>query len=468
MFQPRIFMAALFFTNLARNIEIGANCYALDLDDRRIILDAGAHPRHDGPEGAPLLTEIADDSAEAIILSHAHQDHLGSLPLVMRRHPRALVFMSEPTRILADVMLHNSVNVMSRKTEDGTMAAPLFSHREVDTGTRRWRPAPLGRRFDLTGNRLRPDEQAEVSVEFFDAGHILGSVGTMIRAADRSVFYTGDVNFDDQTIMRGARFPEEEPLDVLVIETTRGDSPTPETFRRADEEQRFGLALQAALAKGGSVLVPLFALGKTQEVLAMMHGFRRQGLLTGEPIYIGGLSTKLTEIYDRLAKDVPRQKSELQILDAVAPYTLAGREGQNTAIRPGRIYGLSSGMMTEQTLSNVLARKMLSDPKQAIFFVGYSDPESAAGRIRAAAPGASVQLTAGGAPQRVACDVEQFSFSAHASREALRAYVNRVRPKTVVLVHGDRPAVAWFQGVLATDLPGTRIISPTPGETIEL
>ena len=459
-------MAAITLTNLTRATEIGANSYSLEIAGKRLVLDSGMHPKYDGEAALPLLNLLPDDSVDAIILSHAHQDHLGSLPVLMRRQPRAPVFMTEATRQLSDVMLHNSVNVMGKRRDEGN-AAPLFSHREVDFAARRWSPVPIQQRFDLLGDRLRPDEEADVSVEFFDAGHILGSVGTMIRGDGRSVFYTGDVNFENQTIMRGARFPE-EPVDVLIIEATRGDSPTPEGFTRELEEQRFGMALQAAFTRGGSALVPLFALGKTQEVLAMIHQFRRKGVIKESPVYIGGLSTKLTEIYDALAHHTPRQKHDLQLLDSVAPFVLAGQEALSAQLRPGRIYALSSGMMTEKTLSNSFARQVLSDPAQSLYFVGYADPESPAGKIRATPQGGTVQLSPEFAPQPMDCVVEQFSFSAHASRESLRAYIQRAQPKTVVLVHGDPPAIAWFAEVIKEDLPGTRVIVPPPGEPVEL
>ncbi|RYD62104.1 MAG: MBL fold metallo-hydrolase, partial [Verrucomicrobiaceae bacterium] len=357
--------------------EIGANSYSLEIAGKRLVLDSGMHPRYDGDAALPLLNLLPDDSVDAVLLSHAHQDHLGSLPVLMRRQPRAPVFMTEATRQLSDVMLHNSVNVMGKRRDEG-LGAPLFSHREVDFAARRWATVPIQQRFSLKGERLRPDEDSEVSIEFFDAGHILGSVGTMVRAEGRSVFYTGDVNFENQTIMRAARFPE-EPLDVLIIETTRGDSPTPEEFTRAAEEKRFGEALQAAFARGGSAMVPLFALGKTQEILAMIYQFRREGVIPETPVYIGGLSTKLTEIYDALAHHTPRQKHDLQLLESVNPFVLAGQEALTAQLRPGRIYALSSGTMTEKTLSSSFARQVLSDPTQSLYFVGYADPESPAG-----------------------------------------------------------------------------------------
>jgi len=238
-------MGGLIFTNLTRQIEIGANCYCLDLAGKRIVLDSGLHPRFDGAAALPDFSHLPDGTADAIVLSHAHQDHVGSMPVLMRRQPQAPVFMTEATRLLSDVMLHNSVNVMMKKREEGVTEYPLFTHREVDIAFKRWRPIPLRTRFDVTGERLLPGEDAELSLEFFDAGHILGSVGTLIRAQGRQIFYTGDVQFDDQTIMQGAQFPEEE-LDVLIIETTRGDRATPQGFTREGEELRFAQAIKTA------------------------------------------------------------------------------------------------------------------------------------------------------------------------------------------------------------------------------
>ena len=462
------FMGSFTFTNLTRAVEIGANCYALDLAGQRLVLDAGMHPKFDGADATPNLSLLDDGSVEAIVLSHAHQDHIGSLPVLQRRQPQAPVFMTEATRQLGDVMLHNSVNVMLKKRDEGVSDYPLFAHRELDLAIKRWRAAPLRTRFDLTGERLDPRDDAPVSIEFFDAGHILGSVGTLIRAHGRTIFYTGDVQFEDQTIMQAARFPE-EPLDVLIMETTRGDRGTPEGFTRAGEEQRLATAIAQAFARGGAVLIPTFALGKTQEVLALFYEFRHRGWLSGDcPIYIGGLGAKLTEIHDRLAGQTPRLRPDLRLLEATAPFVLAGQGAGLMPVKPHRLYALSSGMMTEKTVSNIVARQVLSAPLHTLLFIGYADPDSPAGKIRAAAPGDLVQLEPDLAPQPLACHVDRFNFSGHASRESLRAYVNKVRPKKIILVHGDEAAGAWFRAALTADLPGSEILTPTPGEPLEI
>jgi Cft2 family RNA processing exonuclease len=158
----------------------------------------------------------------------------------------------------------------------------------------------------------------------------------------------------------------------------------------------------------------------------------------------------------------------LQLLEEVAPFVLNGQTIHDSPARSGRLYALSSGMMTPKTLSNIFARRVIEDPQHSIFFVGYADPESPAGLLKAAKPGDLVTLDPDEPPQRLACNIEQFQFSAHASRESIITYVKKLAPKKIVLVHGDVPAVEWTRSQLAAALPGSEVIVPTPGVELEL
>jgi Cft2 family RNA processing exonuclease len=451
------------FWNLTRDVEIGANSYLLRTKGKSIILDSGLHPKKEGFAAIPNFQPVSEGGVDSIIVTHAHQDHVGTLPFLTRREPKARVFMTEPTTRIADVMLHNSVNVMLRQKEDhGIPNYPLFTHRGVEFSRQSWQPCMVGRRYDLSGERT-----SEMTFEFFHSGHILGAAGVIIRAEGKSIFYTGDVNFENQTLIRGANFPERS-VDVLVMETTRGDSPTPLGYTRANEEERLLRAIRDAFGRGGSVTIPLFALGKTQELLAMFWRMRLRGLLAPVPIYIGGLSTKLSGLYDAMSHNAQRAHSELQLLQELAPYVLSGNEVYSISPRKKCIFALSSGMMTENTLSNLFARRVLGDENQSLFFVGYSDPESPAGRIRASHQGDEVVLDHKFPPIKLRCHIEEFSFSAHASRESLLTYAIGLRPKKIILVHGDRPAVEWFQLKLYRELPETDVIIPEPGKGITL
>jgi Cft2 family RNA processing exonuclease len=255
---------------------------------------------------------------------------------------------------------------------------------------------------------------------------------------------------------------------VLVTETTRGAQPRPEGFTREKEVERLAAAIEQTFAQGGAVLMPVFAMGKTQELLAQLHFFQRSRRLPETPIYIGGLGRSFTDIYDRLAGRTRRQHSRLNLLETVAPQVMDGRRARDFSPKRGHIYLISSGMMTENTLSNIFAQEFLAHERHSIFFVGYCDPDSPAGRLRATPPGKEVVMNNQYGPQPVRCRVEHFDFTAHAQRDDLANYIVETNPRTCVLVHGDKLALEWFQHELATRAPGMQVIIPPPGEGIEL
>src|SRR5437016_11427070 len=127
----------------------------------RLVLDCGMHPKETGEDALPNFKAIAGREIEAILVSHAHQDHIGTLPVLMRRQPQARVFMTEPTAEIGNVLLHNSVNVMTRQREELGPAAtglyPLFTHRETDRVADRWQYCALRQPYSLSGERSAQD-----------------------------------------------------------------------------------------------------------------------------------------------------------------------------------------------------------------------------------------------------------------------------------------------------------------------
>jgi Cft2 family RNA processing exonuclease len=453
------------FINLTRHTEIGANSYYLEAGGARLILDCGMHPKEVGENALPNWKPIEGRSIDAILITHAHQDHIGTLPVLMRYQPHARVFMTEATNEIGSLLLHNSVNVMTRQREElGLTIYPLFGHRETDRARDQWRLCQYQQPYTTKGERV--GDEGALTFEFWDAGHVLGSSGILLRAEGRTIFYTGDVNFDDQTIMQSAIFPQSE-IEVLIMECTRGDNPEPAGWSRESEEQKLADAIEATFSRGGCALIPVFALGKTQEALGMFYEFRRQRQLDF-PAYIGGLSSKMTDVYDRRANQTRRQWPRLQLMQDVAPFVLNGQTINDSPARAGRVYALSSGMMTPKTLSNIFARRLVGVPQHSILFVGYADPESPGGILRSAKTGDSFSLDPGEPSQTLRCHIEQFQFSAHASRESLIAYATKLGPKKILLVHGDPPAVEWMRAQLSAQLPSSDVIVPTPGVELEL
>lgn len=454
------------FTNLATGNEIGANSYYLRLGDHGVVLDAGMHPKKEGRAALPRFERIDGQPVDALFLTHAHHDHVGALPVFMLRQPHARIFMTEPTYFLADPLLHNSVNVMKKQRLEANIPEyPLYTHQDIDLFARKWQACHLEERWSIEG--FPSDDQAEVAFTFYHAGHILGSAGVLIEAGGKRVFYTGDVNFRSQTLMTEAEFPEKD-IDVLIIETTRGAKSTPAGYSRQSMAEQFVQAIRETFERGGGVMVPIFAMGKTQEILVLLHEAQRRGELPDDPLFIGGLGKVFTQVYDRLAEDSVRTRRSLQMLEDIRPQILDRKKLGQFRPKPGHLLLLPSGMMTRNTSSNMLAHHFLSRPECGIFFVGYADPDSPGGHLLATPQGGEVTLDPVEGPVPVRCRIGHFDFTSHALREDLLDYIRRVRPKTCLLVHGDEGALAWFQRELREKEPKIQTIIPLPGEEIPL
>jgi Cft2 family RNA processing exonuclease len=429
----------------------------------RVVLDAGMHPKHEAEEAIPHYEYLGDLSVDGVVVTHAHLDHIGTLPVLLRNHPQARVFLSPETAALGKSMLHNSVNVMqSKRIELGITEYPLFDHGDLDLIERMFETRNLERPFDL-------DDAGVMRAVFHDAGHILGSVGVTIEAEGKRIFYTGDVNFEPSTLQKGALFPE-APVDAMILETTRGAQERRPDYTRRAEEDDLAESITRVLKRGGSVLIPVFAIGKTQEVLAMLHRFKAEGLVAKKtPVYIGGLSTKMTYVYDKFSDTSRRQLEGFRFMHDMEIEAGTRKRRGPIPFNNGCIYALSSGMMSEKTVSNQFARQgVLENPKHGLFFVGYADPETPGGRIRAATHGDLVSLDPALGPVKLKCEVKAFDFSGHAPRQQLLDYVDRVRPKKVFLVHGDDDAVAWFEAEIPKRHPAMEVVVPQPGMVHEI
>jgi len=458
------------FINLTRANEIGGNSYYLEFGDEGVVLDSGMHPKHDGNDALPNLEKIDRRPVKAIFLTHAHHDHVGSMPLLAERHPDAPMFMSEPTYFLADPLLHNSVNVMKRQQlELNIKEYPFYTHQDVSRLTKRWQACHLNDRWSIRGWPITEKDKKDepLSFVFHPAGHILGSVGVELNYRGQKVFYTGDVNFADQTLMKAAEFPL-EGIDVLITETTRGAQPSPEGYHRQRSEEALLKALNETYDQGGSVLMPIFAMGKTQELLAFLYQAQREGKIPQDTFYIGGLGRNFTEVYDRHAHCKERKFNSLQILEDIRPQVLDWKAVKDFRPRRSQLFLLPSGMMTGNTTSNRFARYFLARPENSIFFVGYTDPDSPAGKLRAKARGEKVEIHEEFGDQPITCRVEHFDFTSHATRESILAYIQKLNPRHTVLVHGDAPALEWFRQQLILSCPDMKVTVPPPGIEIEL
>jgi len=454
--------------NLNPDTDIGASAWFVDIEGHRLLMDAGMHPKREGREGLPSFKVIQNEDVDAIAISHCHHDHVGALPVALRYFPKAHVLMTELSYFIIERVLHNSVNVMTRQRDElGIREYPLYTHDELDDVAPLFQGFRYNREIEWAAYHKTRAGFSSPTLEFFDAGHTLGSAGVMVRGNKETLFYTGDVCFHDQTILRAARF-EDVKADVLIMESTRGNRPVPEGVTRATEVERLTDALHAALKRKGCVLIPAFALGRTQEILALLAHLMRDGKLRPQPIYIGGLGRVFTEIYDLEAHRTHRQHSNLQLREALNLVVLDAGQAEKMKLSGGRLFVLTSGMMSENTAAHDLAVRMIGDERQSIFFVGYADPDTPGGRLKAANAGDTFVFSPGAGQVTRHCAVQDFDLTAHANREDLLDFVGRVSPRAILLGHGGDDSRRWFEEQIRARHPKIKILQPQPGKVQEV
>jgi Cft2 family RNA processing exonuclease len=454
--------------NLNPDTEIGASAWFVELEGHKLLMDAGTHPKREGYDSLPLYKAVQKEEVDAIAITHCHHDHVGSLPIALRYWPRAHVLMTELTYFLIERVLHNSVNVMLRQRDElGIKEYPLYTHEEIDETAHLFQGYKYNREIDWAAfDKARAGFQSP-TLEFLDAGHALGSAGCMVRGQKQTLFYTGDVCFHDQTILKAARF-EDVQADVLIMETTRGNRASVPGVTRVTEADRLGASIQRVLERGGSVLLPVFALGRNQEILAQLHFLMKQGKIPKQPLYIGGLGRVFTEIYDLQAHRTHRQHTNLLLTEALNLQVLEQGQLDRMKLTGGKIFVVTAGMMSEKTAAHDLALRMMQDERNAIFFVGYADPETPGGRLKAAKPGEKFFFSKSGGEAVRSCEIDDFDLTAHAIREDLLDFVGQVDPHTVLLGHGDAESRAWFEQQIKARHPKVRVIQPQPGLSVEV
>jgi Cft2 family RNA processing exonuclease len=447
-------------TVLGGGSEIGANSYLLASDENQVVLDCGTHPKKQGPSALPDLSPIKA-APEAVVVSHAHIDHCGGVPFLLKHFPSMYVYATKPTIKIMDRMLHNSVAVMQLLArEQGIAGYPLYTHGDVDFTMRQSYGLELDEEFVLTND-------SAFRCEFRHAGHVLGSASVLLRAPEHTVFYTGDVCLAEQELMDGHTLLDADvEVDSLIIECTRGAQEAEGSRTYAEEIDRFADAVARVLKRGGVALVPSFALGRSQELLNIIARLQRSGRLPDVPVYASGLGRAVYEIYSRYTHFL-RPEADLRPLfefdsvgDVWNPQTV------RDLVADPCIIVATSGMMVENTPSAMIATEIVREKRNGIFFVGYLDPDTLGYKLLHADTGEKMVFSTKGAPvEMVLEDRRSFSFSAHASRADLSAVIEHINPKNVVFVHGDPEAVEWMSENCKSHY---RKFTPRAGETVTL
>ncbi|MDI6804018.1 MAG: MBL fold metallo-hydrolase [Bacteroidota bacterium] len=446
------------FTVIGGGQEIGANCFYLNMDGTGIILDSGLHPEKNGSEALPKFELLENLTADFVLISHSHTDHIGALPYLIQKNPHLKIYTTPQTRDLAEVMLHNSLALTQKEIVDSD-PLPKYTHEQVDLLTESFNILKYNESLPIQGYRHFSNQ--DIQVTFLDAGHILGAAGILIQTNDIRVFYTGDTNVSKQSILASADYPD-EPIDVLILECTSGA--TGSLAKRSEEAKRLAKSVNKIIDKGGSILIPIFALGKFQETITLLHTMMRKGSIPHIDIYTSGMAREISDVYDLHRFNTKRinnvfKINEIPQLPIIQDEFLTGKYFKTPSIVLA-----SSGMMFEGTTSFALAQRWLKEKNFGIFFVGYVAPDSPGYTVLNSKLGDIIKLTEISEVIKVACDVDYFRLTSHSNRDDLISVVKKLKPKIVILVHGEKKGIDWMEKELLNHFPSINIIKPKIGE----
>lgn len=405
--------------------EVGGSCILISAAGTRILVDCGTRPSGVDEESLapPGIKRALAGPIDAIVVTHAHNDHGGWIPAVIAAQPRTRVIATEATCDLLATMWDDSAKVLNDQV-----------------GTHRWKGGPLppysradvhvalDRLEVLDYQRVLPVGQ--LTVELFRAGHIIGAAGVVVTAGEHRVVVTGDVSAGGQATVGGFEtIPSARAADLVLLESTyagqRGADP------RAQVVKDFVRSVTATLDLGGVALVPSFALGRAQEVALICAEY-----LPGAEVLVDGLARDVCQTYERY--DGPNGR-RLRIFGGnVRPVERGKTIDEKIRLKSGVVIATSGMLSSGPALT--WAKRVLPDPSSALLLVGYQDPQSPGGRLMGLSGGGRFSLPNRDAPPDevdVLAKVDSFHLGAHANEDDLVRIADGLRPELLMLVHGD-------------------------------
>ena len=442
--------------DLNRQGGIGANSIYIRIGCFNILIDAGLNPKELGYAAMPDFRLIKDIELDLIVLTHCHLDHLGSLPVIAAQNPDTPVITAIPNIELAPRMLRNSINVMKRQREEHAISEyPLFVHRNVIALSHQL----TAQRFGRSEIYIKGSEKIDITLH--RSGHIVGASAVEIVHNERRIVFTGDVSFEPQRTIPGAKLPDGK-IDTLIMETTRGATEHAPGFTRKSEVNRLIDQINTILNRGGSCLIPVFALGRMQELFKIMYEARLGNRIHKAPIYAAGLGMDICNYFHKIHEHTQLVDFSAKMMKKLKVRAL------DPNMRPGRdlpqqgIYIVSSGMMVEHTPSYKIAASLLPHEQNGICFVGYCDPDTPGGKLLNERANESFFFEALNYRSLICASIDRFDLSGHAERNQLVDYALSSQARNIVLTHGDPEARDWFSGKLGELLPKCNVLDPKP------
>lgn len=417
----------LVVTPLGAARGIGASCFKVEIGPYEVVLDCGTRPK--GCDPLPALEYL--DKPNLLVVSHAHNDHLGGVPIFHARFPAARMICTPGTREIAHVMLTDCLK-FQQKNED---SEPLFDEVDLERTLFHLETEPIGHEFKpLPGLKVR----------FINAGHIVGAACIYLQYGERSLLYTGDYNTASSRTTEGLKLADLPSADVLITESTYGADAHP---ARKTQETALLSAIASVVQAGGNVLLPAFALGRAQEILLAL---RTSGIFQklDIPIYVDGLVRAVTDTFRDNLELLPLSVQNMVNSSGTEPFmdekskpivrAIARLQERPLAMAQPSVIIASSGMLNGGA-SVYYAKTLLERNNAAIFISGYTDEESPGRLLQNLKTGDVVELD--GQEVTVRAQIKRFNLSAHADKLGLTQVIAKVNPKHLILVHGSLDAL---------------------------
>jgi metallo-beta-lactamase family protein len=452
-------MTTLSFLGAAQTVT--GSKYLLEHGEARLLVDCGLF------QGIKALRErnwagpgVDPRSLDAVVLTHAHIDHSGYLPRLVKSGFRGRVWCTPGTAELLQILLPDSGFLQEEEARHANLHGYARHHPALPLYTREDAERSL-QQLSTVEYRSSFEPAPGFSLRFTRAGHILGSGSLHVGWDGGSALFSGDLGRPEDPIMRAP----EPPLaaDYLVLESTYGDRRHPQD----DLERRLAEVVSATIAKGGTVVIPAFAVGRAQHLLFLLAELRRKHAIPDVPIYLDSpMAIDATEIFRRHPQEHKLAPEQCSALHAVARATHSPEESRAIdASGAPKIVVSASGMATGGRVLHHL-RRFLPDPNSCVLLVGY---QAAGTRGRTLLEGAD-ELKIHGQYVRVRARVVHMNgLSAHADFTEMLGWLaqGELSPRKVFITHGE-PAAADAMRRRVRERFGWDVIAPEHGASFAL
>lgn len=451
--------------------QVTGSCHLVEMHGRRILLDCGLFQGR-REESRRLNAELPFDakSIDAVVLSHAHLDHAGRLPLLAARQYDNSIHATPATRDLSAVMLADAAEIqesdfayLQRKGRAGPASEPLYTMADAVRVQELMHGHPYCRPFQVNDTGFR--------ATYFDAGHILGSASVVLeggRKGDPRIVFSGDIGRWGQPIIRDPA-PPPGPVDVLIIESTYALRSHPEM---QGVEKELGVLVRKVVGRGGKLLIPAFALGRTQEIVYALHDLLDKGEIPEIPVFIDSpLALEATDVFRLHPETFDRREPMIgarhPIFDHhMVRFVRSVEESKRlNGLKEPAIIIAASGMVEAGRILHHI-RNHGDDPRNCIVFVGFQAEHTLGRRIKDGQSPVRIY----GEEREIRAEIASVEgYSAHADKDELRRWVREQGGpvKRAFCVHGEPDSLAGMKQLLLEEGVG-HVDIPAHGESFEL